>query len=153
VQVGRIQFFNNWSPALVKEKGQHWIGMEYFTNEGDSFWSMSEADIAKLAVKELHAIRFADPADVIDTTVIRVKKTYPSYTGAYTQFDTIRSFVDTVSNLFLIGRNGMHRYNNQDHSMLTAMVAVDMIIAGDTDKKKLWDINTEKEYHEEKKTT
>ncbi len=153
VLVGRIQFFNNWSPALVKEPGQQWIGMEYFTNVGDTFWQMEDAAIAKLAVEELTKIRFADSTDVLDTTVIRVKKTYPSYTGAYKHFDVIRSFVDAIPNLFLIGRNGMHRYNNQDHSMLTAMVAVDMILAHDINKHQLWNINTEKEYHEEKKSS
>lgn len=150
VVLGRLQIFNNWSPYLVADPDTVWLGLEYFCNEGDSLWSMSDAALKKLGAEELHRIGIIEAGDVLDGTVIRVEKTYPAYFGTYNRFDEIRQYVDGFENLFLIGRNGMHRYNNQDHSMLTAMVAVDNIIAGDTGKANLWDINTEQEYHEGK---
>jgi protoporphyrinogen oxidase len=150
VKVGRLQIFNNWSPYMVSDPSKVWIGLEYFVNEGDELWTMEDKAFAEFAVRELAKIDIIDPADVLDHTVIRVPKTYPSYTGSYTQFDRLRAFTDTIPNLFLIGRNGMHRYNNQDHSMLTAMTVVDNLIEGRREKSNVWQINTEDEYHEEK---
>jgi protoporphyrinogen oxidase len=149
VIVGRLQIFNNWSPYMVSDPDKVWLGLEYFCNDTDELWRMPDADLIALGRAELHKIGIIDQADVLDGTVLRMEKTYPAYFGAYDRFDEVRRFVDGIENLFLIGRNGMHRYNNQDHSMLTAMVAVDNILAGETNKANLWDINTEQEYHEE----
>ena len=151
VKVGRIQIFNNWSPYLVKDENTHWLGLEYFCNKGDSLWNLSEVELKDLAIKELQQLKFCKQNDVIDSVVIRMPKTYPAYFGSYNQFDTIRNFTDTIKNLFLVGRNGMHKYNNQDHSMLTAMEAVQLIKNNNTSSKdSIWSINTEQEYHEEK---
>jgi protoporphyrinogen oxidase len=150
VQLGRLQIFNNWSPHMVANPDTVWLGLEYFCNEGDGLWRMPDAELLDLGRQELDRIGIIDSADVLDGTVIRMEKTYPAYFGTYDRFDEIRSYVDGFENLFLLGRNGMHRYNNQDHSMLTAMVAVDNILAGDTQKANLWAVNTEQEYHEEK---
>jgi protoporphyrinogen oxidase len=150
VLVGRLQVFNNWSPYMVADADHTWIGLEYFCNATDPMWSWPDEKMLSFAVDELARMKLANPADVLDGIVIRVPKTYPAYFGAYERFERVRDYVDTIPNLFLIGRNGMHRYNNQDHSMLTAMVSVDNIIAGRTDKSNIWEINTEEEYHEEK---
>ncbi len=147
-QVGRIQIFNNWSPHLVKDPDTIWVGLEYFVREGDHFWSLSDEAIKKLAIAELTKLQFSSAPDVLDSTVIRIKKAYPGYFGTYHQFDLIRQHLDKIENLFLVGRNGMHRYNNQDHSMLTAMQAVKNIAAGTTTKDNIWSINTDDEYHE-----
>jgi protoporphyrinogen oxidase len=149
VLVGRLQVFNNWSPYMVADRSLTWIGLEYFCNATDAMWSWPDEKMLSLAVDELARMQLADPADVLDGIVIRVPKTYPAYFGAYEHFDRIREYADTIPNLFLIGRNGMHRYNNQDHSMLTAMVSIDNILAGRMDKSNVWEINTEDEYHEE----
>lgn len=153
VTVGRLQLFNNWSPYMVKDPDTIWVGMEFFCNETDAFWKLPDADISALAIKELEKIGLATAENVLDSTVLRVEKTYPAYFGAYAHFDKVRAYTDTLENLFLVGRNGMHKYNNADHSMLTAMVAVDNIIAGVTSKENIWAINTEQEYHEEKTAT
>jgi protoporphyrinogen oxidase len=150
VLVGRLQIFNNWSPYMVANPDTVWLGLEYFCNQGDSLWSKPDADLIRLGREELDRIGIIDAAEVLDGTVLRMEKTYPAYFGSYNRFDEIRAYVDGFENLFLLGRNGMHRYNNQDHSMLTAMVAVDNILAGETAKANLWAINTEQEYHEEK---
>jgi len=150
VTVGRLQIFNNWSPYMVKDPDTIWVGMEFFCNETDEFWKHSDDKIKSIAISELEKIGLANSANVLDSTVLRVEKTYPAYFGTYEHFDQIRSFTDNFENLFLVGRNGMHKYNNADHSMLTAMVAVDNIIEGITTKDNLWSINTEQEYHEEK---
>ena len=150
VKIGRLQIFNNWSPYLVNDDSKTWIGLEYFCDEGDEYWTMSDEDFSKFAIDELAKIDIIDKKDVLDNVVIRVQKTYPAYFGTYDQFDTVKDFTNKFENLFLIGRNGMHRYNNMDHSMLTAMTAVDNIIKGVTSKDNLWCINTEEEYHEEK---
>jgi protoporphyrinogen oxidase len=150
VKVGRLQFFNNWSPYLVADPDRVWIGLEYFCNEGDDLWRMDDASLVEFAKDELEKIRIIRKSEVLDHTVIRVPKTYPAYFGTYDQFDTVRQYVDGFDNLYLLGRNGMHRYNNQDHSMLTAMVAVDNIIAGVRDKANIWSLNTEMDYHEDK---
>jgi len=153
VTVGRLQIFNNWSPWLVSSTDKVWIGMEYFCNETDSIWSFSDGEMAQLAVEEAAKIGILKAEDVEDSHVVRVPKTYPAYFGSYDRFDTIRHYVDGFENLFLIGRNGMHKYNNQDHSMLTAMTAVDNIVAGITNKDNIWAINTETDYHEERTGT
>jgi protoporphyrinogen oxidase len=150
VTVGRLQLFNNWSPFMVKDPDTIWVGMEFFCNETDAFWKLPDTEIAQLAIAELEKIGLATAENVLDSTVLRVEKTYPAYFGAYEHFDKVRAYTDTLQNLFLVGRNGMHKYNNADHSMLTAMVAVDNIIAGITTKDNIWAINTEQEYHEEK---
>lgn len=150
VKVGRLQVFNNWSPFLVKDKNTVWIGMEYFCNEGDGFWNMGEAETKSLAIKELEELGIADKEDVIDSTVIKMEKAYPAYFGSYDRFDTVKNYINNIKNLFVVGRNGMHRYNNQDHSMLTAIEAIKQIKSGKIEKEKIWSINTEKEYHEKK---
>jgi protoporphyrinogen oxidase len=150
VLVGRLQIFNNWSPYLVSDPSKIWLGAEYFCNEGDELWNRSDAEMIALASRELAHIQIIDAADVLDATVARMPKTYPAYFGAYSRFDEVRAYLDGFANLFLVGRNGMHKYNNQDHSMLTAMVSVDNIIAGETRKENIWAVNTEDEYHEAK---
>lgn len=150
VKLGRLQVFNNWSPYLVADPNTVWLGLEYFCNEGDELWSKSDDEFFQFAVDELHRIQIIDKKDVLDGTVVRVKKTYPAYFGTYDHFDKIRAYTDCFENLYLLGRNGMHRYNNADHSMLTAMTAVDNIVNGETDKSNIWSVNTEAEYHEEK---
>ncbi len=150
VKLGRLQIFNNWSPYLVADRENVWLGLEYFCDEGDELWSMDDAAFAEFAKRELEQINISKVDDIVDHVVIRVPKTYPAYFGAYDHFDRVRDYIDDFENLYLIGRNGMHRYNNQDHSMLTAMVAVDNIAAGIADKDNIWSVNTESEYHEEK---
>jgi protoporphyrinogen oxidase len=150
VLVGRIQIFNNWSPYMVADPAKTWIGLEYFCYETDSLWKMPDEELKKFAISEVEKIGILNASDVSDGHVVRVPKTYPAYFGTYDRFDVIRRFMARFENLFLVGRNGMHKYNNQDHSMLTAMTAVDNITAGITDKENLWSINTEMEYHEEK---
>lgn len=147
--VGRLQIFNNWSPYMVADSSKVWIGLEYFCFETDDLWKMSDADLVELAKKEMSQMGIIQAGKVRDATVLRMPKTYPAYFGSYDRFPELRNYLDRFTNLFLIGRNGMHRYNNQDHSMLTAMVAVENILAGVTDKSNLWDVNTEQEYHEE----
>lgn len=150
VLLGRLQVFNNWSPFLVKDPSSVWLGLEYFCNQNDELWNLPDEKMAALAREELSRIGIIEAADVLDATVIRMEKTYPAYFGTYDRFAEIREHVDRYENLFLLGRNGMHRYNNQDHSMLTAMKAVDNILAGNPDKRNLWEVNTELDYHEEK---
>jgi protoporphyrinogen oxidase len=150
VKLGRVQIFNNWSPYMVKNDENTWIGLEYFCNEGDELWTMSDDDFTKFAIGELTKIDIIHPDDVLDSVIIRVPKTYPAYFGSYDRFNEIKEFTDSYQNLFLIGRNGMHRYNNMDHSMLTAMAAVDNIINNTTSKDNLWAVNAEEDYHEEK---
>jgi protoporphyrinogen oxidase len=148
VRLGRLQIFNNWSPYLVADPDLVWIGLEYFCSEGDSLWSMPDADFVRFAVDELATLGIIDPDDLLDSTMLRVPKAYPAYFGSYERFDVIRDYTDSIANLFLIGRNGMHRYNNADHSMLTAMIAVENVISGRGDKSNIWAVNTEEEFHE-----
>ncbi len=151
VKVGRLQFFNNWSPYLVSNANKVWIGMEYFASEGDKLWSMSDEAFLEFAKEELAKIGISDESDVVDGVVIRAPKAYPSYTGeGYDHFSEIRDFCDSIENLYLIGRNGMHKYNNQDHSMLSAFEAVRHIRENLKTKENIWNVNAEKEYHEEK---
>lgn len=151
VKIGRLQIFNNWSPYMLKDpENTVWIGLEYFCNEGDKYWNMSDEEFTDLAASELQKIGIIDRSDILDSVRIKVKKAYPAYFGSYKDFHKVREYLDTLENLYCIGRNGMHRYNNMDHSMLTAMEAVDCIRSGSTDKSPIWNVNTEQEYHEEK---
>lgn len=149
IKAGRIQFFHNWSPYMVNHPGDIWIGVEYFCNETDAFWQQDDTTIATVAIEEMRDIGILNPQQVQDTLVVKVSKAYPSYFGGYENFSVVQHFLDKIDNLYLIGRNGMHRYNNSDHSMLTAMEAVENIISGRKDKSNIWEINTEDEYHEE----
>jgi len=150
VKLGRLQIFNNWSPYMVADPENVWLGLEYFCNEGDELWSRTDQAMIEFAADELAKINIINIGDVIDGVVLREPKTYPAYFGTYDSFHVIRDFVDKIENLYLMGRNGMHRYNNQDHSMLTAMTAVENVKNGITDKANVWSVNTESEYHEEK---
>jgi protoporphyrinogen oxidase len=151
VLLGRLQIFNNWSPHLVEDPTKVWIGLEYFCYETDDLWKMQDEDLKRFAIAEVAKIGILNAEDVSDGHVVRVPKTYPAYFGTYNRFDELKAYTDSFENLFLVGRNGMHKYNNQDHSMLTAMTVVDGLVAGRVDKASLWSINTEQEYHEEKK--
>jgi protoporphyrinogen oxidase len=149
VQVGRIQNFNNWSPAMVPYPGQTCIGMEYFCFEGDSLWVRDDAQLIELAAGELQKLGIGSGAQVIDGTVVRMRKAYPIYDSSYrTNLETIRRHIDPIANLHTVGRNGMHKYNNQDHSMYTAMLAVENMQGASHD---LWEVNTDLEYHEEQR--
>lgn len=150
VRVCRLQIFNNWSPYMVKDEKNTWIGMEYVVSEKDDVWKLSDKAMADFGISELEKMGIIDSKKVIDTDVIHLKKVYPAYFGTYPEFAKVRKFTDSFDNLFLIGRNGQHHYNNQDHSMLTAIEAVKNIIAGRKDKKNIWNVNTEKQYNESK---
>jgi protoporphyrinogen oxidase len=150
VLLGRLQIFNNWSPYLVEDATKVWIGLEYFCYETDDLWKMDDEALKQFAIAEVAKIGIIDADAVSDGHVVRVPKTYPAYFGTYDRFEELRQFTDSFENLFLVGRNGMHKYNNQDHSMLTAMTVVDGLCAGGVNKSALWGINTEQEYHEEK---
>lgn len=150
VKVCRLQVFNNWSPYLIKDDSKIWVGMEYVVSEKDDIWKLNDKAMAAFGIEELAKIDILDPKEVIDTTVIKLKKTYPAYFGTYDQFDKVKDFTLQFENLYLIGRNGQHRYNNQDHSMLTAIEAVNNIKTGRKDKENVWNVNVEKEYHESK---
>ncbi len=150
VKAGRLQIINNWSPYMVKDLNTVWIGLEYFCDEGDELWNKQDKEMSQFAIDELSRINIIEKKDVIESTVIRMPKAYPAYFGTYSGFQAIRHFTDKIENLFLTGRNGMHKYNNTDHSMLTAMAAVENIINGRKSKDNIWGINAEKEYHEEK---
>ena len=151
VKLGRIQIFNNWSPYMVADfPNKVWIGLEYFCNEQDKLWTDNEQDFIDFAVHEADKIGIFDKKDVLDACAYRVKKAYPAYFGTYNQFDCIKQYIKQIENLYLIGRNGMHRYNNMDHSTLTAMKAVDYILGVCQSKEDIWSVNTETDYHEEK---
>lgn len=151
VKIGRLQIFNNWSPYLVKNAGETvWLGLEYFCTENDAMWNMDKQAFINLAINELEKIGFIGKKDVLDSTQIKVRKAYPSYFGSYYQLDRVKAFLDKIENLYCIGRNGQHRYNNMDHSMLTAMEAVRNIKNGKKTKENIWNVNTEEEYHEAK---
>ena len=151
VKLGRIQIFNNWSPYMVKDiKNTVWIGLEYFCNEGDSFWNLTDKECASFAVKELISMGIIDEDDVIDFHREKVKKAYPAYFDSYKDIDKVITYLNKYDNLYCIGRNGQHRYNNMDHSMLSAIEAVKNICNEINDKSNIWNVNTEGEYHEEK---
>lgn len=153
VKLGRIQIFNNWSPYMVKDPLHTvFIGLEYFCQEDDSFWNMSEKECADFAINELVDMDILDSADdVIEFHRERVKKAYPAYFDTYDRIDEVRAWLDDCANLYCIGRNGQHRYNNMDHSMATAFEAVRNILAHKKDKSNIWNVNTEQEYHEARK--
>ena len=152
VTMGRMQLFNNWSPYMVSDPlNTVWMGLEYFCSEGDEMWNASDSDFINMAIEELVKMGIIESKDnVLDSTRLKVKKAYPAYFGSYDHFDLVRKELDNISNLYCIGRNGQHRYNNMDHSMLTGLIAADYIKEGNTDKTALWEVNTEKEYHETK---
>jgi protoporphyrinogen oxidase len=148
VRIGRLQIFNNWSPALVADPNTIWLGLEYFCDQGDDLWAMEDERFLDFAAGELEEIGFIDRKDVIAGTLVRVPRAYPAYFGAYNQFGCLRNYLDRFANLYPVGRNGMHRYNNQDHSMLTANAAVDAI-SKRAPKEDVWNVNAEESYHEE----
>jgi protoporphyrinogen oxidase len=149
VKVGRIQNFNNWSKAMVPDAGRTCLGMEYFCFEGDGLWTSKDADLIALATQELASLGLGDPSRVVDGTVVRMPKAYPVYDSVYREhLDVVRAHIDRIPNLHTVGRNGMHKYNNQDHSMLTAMMAVQNMHGASHD---IWAVNTDFEYHEEQK--
>ena len=151
VKIGRLQIFNNWSPYLVNDyENTMWIGLEYFCTEGDELWTMDRQKFIDMAIDELVKIEVIDRNDVIDACQIKIKKAYPSYYGSYYELDEVKKFLDRIDNLYCLGRNGQHRYNNMDHSMLTAMECVKNIKVGNTAKDNVWAVNTEEEYHESK---
>lgn len=150
VKLGRVQVFNNWSPYLVADRSKTWLGLEYFCDEGDEFWRLRDEEVVAFAKREAARIGIAREADIEDGMVIRVPKAYPAYRGTYEEFGSLRAYLDQFDNLFLLGRNGMHRYNNQDHSMLAAMTLVDQLAAGRVDREALWGLNSEPDYIEER---
>lgn len=150
VKLGRLQIFNNWSPYLVKDlKHTVWMGLEYFCHEGDKMWTMPQQEFIAQAIQEAERIGVIDKCDVLDATQVKVKKAYPAYFGSYKDFSVVRNYLQSIDGLYCIGRNGQHRYNNMDHSMLTAMEAV-RAVQGKVDKNSIWQVNTEQEYHEGK---
>lgn len=154
VELGRIQIFNNWSPYLVKNiEDTVWVGLEYFCNEGDKYWNMTDDEFAKFAIDELTKIKVIEKEDVLDYTRIKVKKAYPAYFDSYENIDDIIEYLNSIKNLYCIGRNGQHRYNNMDHSMITAFEAVKNIENKIESRENIWNVNTEKEYHETKEET
>lgn len=151
VKMGRIQIFNNWSPYMLKDPEHSvWIGLEYFCQENDDFWNMHEKDCVNLAISELKKICVLEKdAVILDSCRVKIKKAYPAYFDSYDHIGQLIEFLNGYENIYCIGRNGQHRYNNMDHSMVTAFTAIDCM-EGKADKKALWDVNTDQEYHEEK---
>lgn len=150
VKLGRIQLFNNWSPYMVADvEGTVWMGLEYFCSEGDADWRRPEEEWMRFGVSELVKIGVLDAGEqVLDWHCEKVKKAYPAYFGTYAEIDRLTAYLDTFENLYCVGRNGQHRYNNMDHSMMTAFEAVDNILSGSKDKGNVWGVNTEKVYAE-----
>jgi len=151
VKMGRLQIYNNWSPYLIKDiENTVWLGLEYFVTEGDEYWNMTEEEFSKLGVSEMVKLGLIDSEDsVLDTHMEKVKKAYPAYFDTYSEIDKLTGYLDTIENLYCVGRNGQHRYNNIDHSMITSFEAVKNIFSGSKDKSNIWNVNTEKEYHEQ----
>ena len=150
VKLGRFQIYNNWSPYMIKDL-EHtvWIGLEYFVNEGDEYWNMTEEEFAKIGVSEMIKLGLIDSPDVVlDVHMEKVKKAYPAYFDTYDEIDRLVDYLSSIENLYCVGRNGQHRYNNIDHSMVTSFEAVKNILTGSKDKKNIWSVNTEQEYHE-----
>ncbi|NBI69611.1 NAD(P)/FAD-dependent oxidoreductase [Clostridiaceae bacterium] len=153
VRMGRFQIYNNWSPYMVKDL-EHtvWLGLEYFVNEGDEIWNMSENEFSEMGIEEMLRLGLIkNRGDVIDVHMEKVKKAYPAYFDSYNQIDTLIAYLSGIGNLYCVGRNGQHRYNNIDHSMCTSFEAVKNILNGNKDKSNVWNVNTEQDYHEEKK--
>lgn len=153
VKLGRIQIFNNWSPYMVQNSEETvWIGLEYFCNENDEYWNMSDEKFIEFATTELEKMKIINKEDVIDAHREKVKKAYPAYFDTYKEIDKVIKYLNEFDNLYCIGRNGQHRYNNMDHSMVTAFETVKNIKNGVKSKDNIWNVNTEKIYHEEKKS-
>lgn len=151
IKMGRIQIFNNWSPYMVKDPDNTvWLGTEYFCDEGDDFWTMDQDQRADFAIKELEKMNVISSKDVIDTHCEKIKKAYPAYFDTYSHVGQAIEYVNSLENVYCLGRNGQHRYNNMDHSMATAFVAVDNIIQNKPDKTNVWSVNTDDQYHETK---
>ena len=151
VKVGRLQLFNNWSPYMVNDyENTMFVGLEYFCNEGDALWQMNDDEFIAMAIDELVKIDIIERDAVLDSTRVKIKKAYPAYFGSYYELHKVKKFLDGIENLYCLGRNGQHRYNNMDHSMMTAMVAVDNIKNGVKEKDAVWNVNTETEYHEKR---
>lgn len=152
VKLGRLQIYNNWSPYMVKDlQNTAWIGLEYFVNEGDKLWNMTEKEFSKMCISEIVKLGLINSQkDVLDTHMEKVKKAYPAYFDTYNEIDVLINYLNTISNLYCVGRNGQHRYNNIDHSMITSFEAVKNILTGNKDKTNIWNVNAEQEYHEEK---
>ena len=151
VKLGRLQIFNNWSPYMVKNPEETvWIGLEYFCNENDEYWNMKDEDFVKFAISELEKIGIIKKEDVMDSHREKVKKAYPAYFDTYKDIDKLIEYLNTYKNLYCVGRNGQHRYNNMDHSMVTAFETVKNIKNNIENKDNIWNVNTEKEYHETK---
>ncbi|MBE5841947.1 MAG: NAD(P)/FAD-dependent oxidoreductase [Butyrivibrio sp.] len=150
VKMGRFQIYNNWSPYLVKDlENTVWVGLEYFCFEGDSMWNMTEDEFAKMAIDEMVTLKLINsPDEVLDYHMEKVKKAYPAYFDTYAEMDKLVDYLNTIDNLYCVGRNGQHRYNNIDHSMCTSFETVKNILSGETDRSNIWNVNTEKEYHE-----
>lgn len=151
VKLGRFQIYNNWSPYMIKDlENTVWIGLEYFVNEGDEFWNMTEEEFSRIGVEEMIKLGLIDSPDVVlDTHMEKVKKAYPAYFDTYDEIDKLVSWLSSIENLYCVGRNGQHRYNNIDHSMVTSFETVKNILSGRKDKSNIWNVNTEQEYHEE----
>ena len=151
VKLGRIQVFNNWSPYLLKDNNKVWLGLEYFCNDTDDFWNMLDKDIKKFAIDELCKLNIVNKEDISDSCVIRMKKAYPAYFDSYDKIDIVKKYLFSIDNLYCVGRNGQHRYNNMDHSMKTGLIASYQIRNKQHNNNELWNVNTEDEYHEESK--
>ena len=152
VKMLRFQIFNNWSPYLVKDaENSVWIGLEYTCQEGDKYWNMSDKDFTNFAINELVSMDIIDREDVLDSHREKVKKAYPAYFDTYKDMNKLVDYLNTFDNLYCVGRNGQHRYNNMDHSMVTSFEAVKNIKEEIVSKENIWNVNTEKEYHEAKK--
>ncbi|MCR5503319.1 MAG: NAD(P)/FAD-dependent oxidoreductase [Lachnospiraceae bacterium] len=150
VKLGRFQIYNNWSPYMIKDL-EHtvWVGLEYFVTEGDEYWNMTEEEFAKLGIGEMVKLGLIDSAEeVLDYHMEKVKKAYPAYFDTYDEIDTLVSYLKGIDNLYCVGRNGQHRYNNIDHSMCTSFETVKNILSGEKNKDNIWSVNTEQEYHE-----
>ena len=151
VSLGRLQIFNNWSPYMVHDyKNTVFVGLEYFCNEGDEFWTMDDEKFIQVAIDEVVKIGIIQKQSVIKSTLVKQKKAYPAYFGVYKDFDIVKDYLDKFENLYCIGRNGQHRYNNMDHSILTGIRAAEAFMEGSKDKEKIWQVNTEETYHEKK---
>ncbi len=151
VKMGRIQIFNNWSPYMVEDpENTVWVGLEYFCKENDDFWNLSDEELLDFVSSELETMGITKKSEILDYHCEHVKKAYPAYFDTYNRIDDVITYINGINNLYPVGRNGQHRYNNMDHSMLTAMRTADIIIGKETDKSIVWSINTEKEYHEKK---
>lgn len=148
VKIGRLQVFNNWSPYLLQDQNKVWLGLEYFCTEGDDLWNMDNEKFINFAINELVKLDMIDHSDIVDSTMFRVPKAYPAYFGSYKRFDELKHYLNAINNLCLIGRNGMHHYNNMDHSMLSAFEAVNNIVNQVPTKENIWNINSKEEYHE-----